>query len=158
VLAGCALNAYEHVISKEFRTETVNRTDVNWEKFYHGIAIEMPHQQANIKDVIYAHLERANKDDTQDLFKTKERFDNICRHAHTLPGQEPKPNEAKKLTLFYGLFHKSYRNKFTTVPRQVTDNSKSLNTIAKFMHSIWKTECTTGIRANRKDLKHKAES
>lgn len=157
-LTGRAQSAYERVISRAHWTNANNRVDANWDQFYWAIAIELANQQPNIRDVIYAHLEKAIKEDEQDPWATKDRFMDVCRFADTLPGNEAVPNDAKKLSIFYGLFNKSYRAKFAAVPRQITDATEDIATVAKFMHGIWKSERDSGVRADGKPLKRKAEN
>lgn len=145
VLRGRSLRAYERVIARPLWANPANRTEARWENFYHAICIEKCHSQANIRDVIYEHLKKAPYKN-KDPYDVKERFDEVCEYADTLPGDNPVPNNQAKVVMFYGLFPSTWRSKFAAVPRSITDPAENTTAVAKFFHSLWKAEKKSGNR------------
>ena len=155
ILKGRALLAYERVIDRAFWTNQANRIDANWQRFTQAIMIELCDCQQNPRDVTYAHLNKFTIPDDQDPDNVKARYDDVTRYADMLPGADAVPTEQKKLEVYYNMYNSGYRNKFSSVPRNIADAQENLVSVTKYMKTLWSSERRSGIRADGKPLAKK---
>ena len=105
------------MIGRDYWQDPANRTDANWNKFFHAMCCELCNRQHNIRDVGYAHLAEASHVDGVDPYLEKERFENVCCYLDMTPGEKPIPTTKEKLRLYYSLYPKPWRTLFSNVPR-----------------------------------------
>ena len=110
-------------------------------------------RQPNIRDVGYAHLAVALHVDGVDPFHEKERFEEVCRYLDMMPGEKPIPEIKEKLRLYFTLYPTPWCSLFSNVPRDISNPTENLDTVAKFMHKLHKGEEKSGKRVDGKPTK-----
>ena len=46
----------------------------------------------------------------------------------------------RDVEVYYNMYNSGYRNKFSSVPRNISDASENLVSVTKYMKTLWSTE------------------
>ena len=148
VLSGHVVNAYEHILKKPFWSDETNRVDAIHDRFWQDLIKSLSDDQDDVWGIMLEHLKFEMIEQGQIPTEELERFKGFCSFLEVVGGATPIPTVAQKLALCFELFSKSWRQKFTMVPRDITNGTEDLNSVTKFMKLLYNVEQATQKRTS----------
>ena len=134
---------YERILTQLLLSDATNRVDTNHDRFWKYLIKRLSDDQDDVQGVMLEHPKIEMIEQGQTPTEALERFEGFCRFLEVVGGATPIPTVAQKFVLCFERFPKSWRQKLTMVPREITNGTEDLKSVTKFMKSLYKVEQAT---------------